>query len=157
MIVYELRCGAGHGFEAWFRNSDAYDQLNAAHQVTCAVCGITEISKAPMAPRIGRADRGGERELVRAEPPQASAPAAPSHVSPEQVRVVMSKIAELNRHIAETCDYVGTAFPEEARKIHYGETPPREIYGEATPAEAAELHEEGITVASVPWLKRTDS
>ena len=70
---------------------------------------------------------------------------------------MMGKIAELNQHIASTCDYVGSAFPEEARKIHYGETDHREIYGEASPSEAAELREEGIAVATVPWIRRTDS
>ncbi len=135
MILYELRCGSDHSFEAWFRNSEAYEQQHAASQVSCPTCGSTEVAKAPMAPRIGKSDR----------------------TSPEQVRMVMSKIAELNKHIAETCDYVGNDFAEEARKIHYGETEHREIYGEATPKEAAELRDEGIAVASVPWLRRSDS
>ncbi len=125
MIVYELRCSAGHGFEAWFRNSDAYDQQHAAHQISCPVCGIDEVSKAPMAPRIGRS-KSESRE-------QMPAKAQPDQINHEQMRVVMSKIAELNQHIASTCDYVGNAFAEEARKIHYGETEHREIYGEASP------------------------
>jgi hypothetical protein len=155
MIVYELRCGAGHGFEAWFRNSEAYDQQHDAKQISCPVCGDEDVSKAPMAPRIGRSDRG-ERE--RGDQERAAPAGAPSQgMAPEQLRMVMSKIAELNDHIAKTCDYVGKAFAEEARKIHYGETEHREIYGEATPNEAAELREEGIAVATVPWIKRSDS
>jgi len=149
MIVYELRCTFGHGFEAWFRNSEAYDQQHAAHQITCPICGIEDVSKAPMAPRIGRS-KSESHERMPAKP-------QPDPINHEQMRVVMSKIAELNQHIASTCDYVGNAFPEEARKIHYGETERREIYGEATPSEAAELHEEGIAVASVPWIRRSDS
>jgi hypothetical protein len=149
MIVYELRCTTGHGFEAWFRNSEAYDQQHAAHQITCPICGIEDVSKAPMAPRIGRS-KSESRESVPAK-------VQPDQINPEQMRMVMTKIAELNQHIANTCDYVGNAFPEEARKIHYGETAHREIYGEATPNEAAELREEGIAVASVPWLRRSDS
>ena len=149
MIVYELRCTAGHGFEAWFRNSEAYDQQHAAHQITCPICGVEDVSKAPMAPRIGRS-KSEARESVPAK-------GQPDQINPEQMRLVMTKIAELNQHIASTCDYVGNAFPEEARKIHYGETEHREIYGEATPNEAAELREEGIAVASVPWLRRNDS
>jgi len=154
MIVYELRCSAGHGFEAWFRNSDAYDQQHAAHQISCPMCGIDDVSKAPMAPRIAKS---------RAEPvPMQNTPAPPqgtSHgqVSSEQMRMVMTKIAELNKHIAETCDYVGKDFAEEARKIHYGEVEHHEIYGEATQGEAEELREEGIAVASVPWIRRSDS
>ena len=149
MIVYELRCSTGHGFEAWFRNSEAYDQQHAAHQISCPICGIEDVSKAPMAPRIGRS-KSESRE-------QTPAKTQPDQMNPEQMRVVMSKIAELNQHIASTCDYVGKAFPEEARKIHYGETEHREIYGEASPKEAAELRDEGIAVAAVPWIRRSDS
>jgi hypothetical protein len=153
MIVYELRCTAGHGFEAWFRNSDAYDQQHAAHQITCPVCGIGDVSKAPMAPRIARS-----REVVPVQNMPTPAQGAPGpQISPEQMRMVMSKIAELNKHIADTCDYVGKDFAEEARKIHYGEAEHREIYGEATPNEAEELREEGIAVARVPWIRRNDS
>jgi hypothetical protein len=114
MIVYELRCTGGHGFEAWFRNSEAYDQQHAAHQITCPICGVEDVSKAPMAPRIGRS-KSEPREPVPAK-------VQPDQINPEQMRMVMTKIAELNQHIANTCDYVGNAFPEEARKIHYGET-----------------------------------
>jgi len=154
MIVYELRCSAGHGFEAWFRNSEAYDQQHAAHQIGCPICGIEDVSKAPMAPRIGRS-KSESREQTPAKPQPTQT--GQGQMNPEQMRVVMSKIAELNQHIASTCDYVGKEFPEEARKIHYGETEHREIYGEASPSEAAELREEGIAVAAVPWIRRGDS
>jgi hypothetical protein len=162
MIVYELRCAAGHGFEAWFRNSESYDQQHAAHQISCPICGDGGVSKAPMAPRIGRSDRAlreaAQERRQEKQQEQPSAGQAPSHqVDPEQMRMVMSKIAELNKHIADTCDYVGNAFAEEARKIHYGETEHREIYGETSPTEAAELREEGISIATVPWIRRSDS
>jgi hypothetical protein len=155
MIVYELRCTAGHGFEAWFRNSEAYDQQHDAHQISCPICGVEDVSKAPMAPRIGRSKSAAHEEM----PAKAPQPPETGHgqINPEQMRMVMSKIAELNQHIANTCDYVGKDFPEEARKIHYGETEHREIYGEATQKEAAELREEGIDVAAVPWIRRNDS
>jgi len=146
MIVYELRCDTGHGFEAWFRNSDAFEQQRDAQQVTCPVCGTCEVTKAPMAPRIGKSDR--------AKPEQAAPAGQPNQ---EQMRVVMTQIAELNRHIAETCDYVGAAFPEEARKIHYGEAEHREIYGEASREEAVALRDEGVTIAAIPWIRRSDS
>ena len=156
MIVYQLRCGASHNFEAWFRNSDAYDQQHAAKQISCPVCGDENVGKAPMAPRIGRSDRGkSERVAEDASPP--AVPPSPDQFRPEHIKMVLIRIAELNQHIANTCDYVGGAFPEEARKIHYGEAEHREIYGEATPSEAAELQEEGIAVAAVPWLRKSDS
>jgi hypothetical protein len=157
MILYELRCGAGHGFEAWFRNSDAYDQQHADDQIACPVCGSPEVSKAPMAPRIGRSGRGQREPAPSQQVVEAPMPPQPPDPRLEHMKVVMTKIAELNRHIAETCDYVGKSFPEEARKIHYGEAEHREIYGEATPAEASELREEGIEIAQVPWIRRSDS
>jgi hypothetical protein len=174
MIVYELRCGSGHGFDAWFRNSDAYDQQRSANQISCPLCGDLKIAKAPMAPRISKGGRSRTTATTVERSPAEYPAAAPGlsppgsdqvrpnqagsdQLRPEHLRLVMSKIAELNRHITETCDYVGDSFPEEARKIHYGETPRREIYGEASPAEAAELQEEGIAIAAIPWLKRTDS
>jgi hypothetical protein len=154
MILYELRCATGHGFDAWFRNADTYDQQHAAHQITCPICGDGDVSKAPMAPRIGRSSKSTQETLA----PAAQNTAEPGRqIAPEQLRMVMSKIAELNKHIAETSDYVGKAFAEEARKIHYGETEHREIYGEASPQEAAELRDEGIAVAAIPWIRRTDS
>ena len=159
MIVYELRCATGHGFEAWFRNADTYDQQHAAHQITCPVCGDGDVSKAPMAPRIGKSSKSApepSREMTAPEP-QGGAGHPNTAMASEQLRLVMTKIAELNKHIAETSDYVGKGFAEEARKIHYGEVEHREIYGEASPDEAAELREEGIAVAAIPWIRRTDS
>jgi hypothetical protein len=159
MIVYELRCTTGHGFEAWFRNSEAYDQQHAAQQITCPICGDDGVSKAPMAPRISRSG-GAKRDAAREKSQEVAAAGKPAQqpaVNPEQLRMVMTKIAELNQHIAATCDYVGAAFAQEARKIHYGETEHREIYGETSPSEAAELREEGIEIATVPWIRRSDS
>jgi hypothetical protein len=155
MILYELRCGAGHSFEGWFRNSAAYDQQLADKQIACPVCSTTDVAKAPMAPRIGKQARGEAEPAPVAQPPVPAPQAADPRQ--EQMKIVLSKIAELNRHIAENCEYVGKSFPEEARKIHYGETEHRDIYGEATPAEAEALHDEGIEVARVPWLRRADS
>jgi hypothetical protein len=164
MIVYQLRCRCGHGFDAWFRNSDAYDQQRAADLVACPACGGHEVGKAPMAPRIGKGIRGDIAPAAEQPRFEAAPPAAPAVVqSPsdrmraEHMRAVMTKIVELNKHVAETCDYVGGAFAEEARKVHYGEVPHRDIYGEATPAEAAELQEEGIAVSAIPWVRQRDS
>ena len=165
MIVYELRCDTGHGFDAWFRNSDAFEVQRDAHQVSCPTCGSSEITKAPMAPRIGKSDRSRSEEMRSQETrPETTRPdqtrseqMRPEQMRPEHMRMVMSQIAELNRHVAETCDYVGSAFPEEARKIHYGETKRREIYGEASPDEAMALRDEGVEVAAIPWVRRSDS
>src|SRR6202046_1827965 len=102
MIVYELRCTVGHGFEAWFRNSDTYDQQHAAHQISCPVCGIDDVSKAPLAPRIATSPGDPVPFQNRPAPPQGQF--NPGNFNPEQMRMVMTKIAELNKHIADNCD-----------------------------------------------------
>ena len=139
MILFNLRCGDGHDFEAWFRDGAAYDQ-RAAGSVRCPVCGADDVTKAPMAPRIARG-RG------EAEPAQA-----------RQVQADLGRqLRDLRRKVEENCDYVGPRFAEEARRIHYGESEPRDIYGEASGAEAEALHEEGVAFQRIPWLPRTNS
>jgi hypothetical protein len=144
MILYELRCEAGHGFEAWFRNSGTYDAQVAAGEVNCPVCGSGTVEKALMAPAIGkRSAKGGPGEDARR-----------THTTMGEAR---RELEALRRKIEENCEYVGDRFADEARKIHYEESQHRDIYGEATEAEARELEEEGIGVARIPWVSRTDS
>lgn len=153
MILYSLCCSKDHGFEAWFRNSDAFDKQAKKGVVSCPVCGDTKVRKAIMAPRIAKgAARKGE--TMPAPKPAAAPPAAPgNHVMAPQLREML---AELRQQVEANCDYVGDQFAEEARKIHYGETEERGIYGEATDAEAEALQEEGIEVGRIPWLPRTN-
>ncbi|MGK9233113.1 DUF1178 family protein [Inquilinus limosus] len=139
MILYELRCEAGHGFEAWFRNSDTYDTQVAAGEVNCPVCGSSSVQKALMAPAIAKRPAEDGRR---------------THTTMAEAR---RQLEALRRKIEENCEYVGDRFAEEARKIHYEEAGHRDIYGEATEAEARELEEEGIGVARIPWVSRTDS
>ncbi|MGE0154421.1 MAG: DUF1178 family protein [Reyranellaceae bacterium] len=149
MILYQLCCSKDHGFEAWFRNSDAFDRQAKKGAVSCPVCGDTKVRKAIMAPRIAKgAGKKAERPAAASQPP-----AAGSHVMAPQMRQALQ---ELRKQIESNCDYVGDQFAEEARKIHYGETEERGIYGEATDAEAEALQEEGIEVGRVPWLPRTN-
>jgi hypothetical protein len=141
MILFDLKCGEGHVFEAWFRNSGAYDAQAAANEIACPLCGDSRIAKAPMAPRIGKSRQDVEKTetaaLRRAE--------------------VMRELVELRRKVEEKCDYVGDRFAEEARRIHYGEIEKRDIYGEATETETTELKEEGIVVERIPWVPTTNS
>jgi hypothetical protein len=133
MILFELKCGGGHTFEAWFRNGDNYESQVAAGEVACPTCGDARIEKAPMAPRIGKSRDGGDKAAAqRAE--------------------VMAKLRELRKQVESNCDYVGDRFAEEARKIYYGEVDERAIYGETTPGEAEELREEGVPFAAIPWV-----
>lgn len=131
MIVYSLQCSEGHVFEGWFKDSAAFDTQSADSKLVCPVCDSRKVDKAPMAPALPNAV--GERK---------SAPA--------ELRKMRQFMTGLRKYVQENADYVGPRFPEEARKIHYGETEERHIYGEATIDEARELIEEGVDVAPLP-------
>ena len=150
MIHYALRCAAGHGFDAWFASSTGFDTQQRDRKIECPVCATSDIVKAPMTPRIATS-RGAKSEPSRDIPP--AVPAAPNPAPAAAARVV----AEFCRMVEAQCDYVGGSFPEEARKIHYGETDARPIYGEATRQEADSLKEEGIEVAAIPWVRKPDA
>jgi hypothetical protein len=141
MILFDLKCGEGHVFEAWFRNSGAYEAQAAASEIACPICGDIRIAKAPMAPRIGKS----RQEVEKTE------------TAVQRRAEVMRELVELRRKVEEKCDYVGDRFAEEARRIHYGEIEKRDIYGEATETETTELKEEGIVVERIPWVPTTNS
>ena len=155
MIRYALHCEAGHDFESWFANSAAYDKQAKHKLVECPVCGSSKIEKSIMAPRLARTDDAPRAEEI-AEASGMPNPMPPAKtpvmtVSPQE-RVLRQKLKELREHITKNSNYVGARFPEEARKIHYGETEHRSIYGEASPDEAKALHEEGIEFHPLPIL-----
>jgi hypothetical protein len=152
MIRYTLVCERTHNFESWFANSAAYDKQVKRGLVGCPVCGSTKVDKAIMAPRLGRSDKA-------IDVPQAAPPAAPPAETPAPVammspqeREFRSKLKELRDHLTKNADNVGRKFPDEARKMHYGEIEHRSIYGEASPQEAKDLHEEGIEFHPLPVL-----
>jgi hypothetical protein len=144
VIRYTLACGKGHSFESWFADSAAYDRQRKRKLVACPHCGSTKVEKAIMAPRL--AARGPDR----IETPAADkAPVA--MISPQE-REFRQKLKELRAHLTKNADNVGARFPEEARKMHYGEAEHRSIYGEASPDEAKALAEEGIEFHPLPVL-----
>ncbi len=157
MIRYSLRCERDHTFESWFQDSSAYDAQVKRKLVSCPVCTSVKIEKAIMAPRIvGK--KGRERaEPVPAAPPTAAAapaeaPAASTPLMMAQERELRAKLKELRDHIVQNADNVGERFPNEARKMHYGDIEHRPIYGEASPEEARSLIDEGIEVSPLPVL-----
>ena len=157
MIRYTLRCDRDHNFESWFQDSSAYDSQVKRKLVSCPVCESDRIEKAIMAPRIV-SKRGRERaEPVAAPAPAAEAPAATpapgtTPLLMAQERELRAKIKELRDHIVKNADNVGEKFPNEARKMHYGEIEHRPIYGEASPEEAKSLIDEGVEVSPLPVL-----
>jgi len=155
MIRYTLVCDRGHEFESWFANSSAYDKQAKRGLVACPACGATKVEKAIMAPRLARADKPID---VPREPVSTPAPAAPAEppapvamISPQE-RELRSKLKELRDHLTKNAENVGRKFPEAARKMHYGEIEHRSIYGEASPQEAKELHDEGVEFHPLPVL-----
>ncbi len=136
MIRYNLKCARAHEFEAWFRSSAAYDEQRRAGQVGCAVCGSNEVEKAVMAPAL----KGDRPE------PSLTKPASPAEVV----------LSEMRRKVEASSDYVGREFAAEARRIHDGEGDKRAIWGEASLDDARALKDDGIPVAPIPWMRRTD-
>jgi hypothetical protein len=156
MIRYALVCESKHTFESWFQNSTAYDRQAARGLVTCPLCGSDKVAKAIMAPRLARGDaQVGAPPAPATVPVQTTAGAEKTPVammmSPQE-REFRQKLKELREHVTLNADYVGAKFPEEARKMHYGEIDHRSIYGEASPQEAKDLHEEGIEFHPLPIL-----
>jgi hypothetical protein len=155
MIRYALACLQGHAFESWFQNSAAYDKQVKIGLVTCPVCGSAKVEKAIMAPRVSGAKRRDDTPAAAAA--EAGSPAPSSDLTPvamvsPQEHEFRKKLKELREHLVRNADYVGQKFADEARKMHYGETEHRSIYGEASSDQAKELHEEGIEFHPLPVL-----
>ena len=154
MIRYSLACERRHEFEIWFKNSADYDKQAKHGLVTCPVCGSSKVEKTLMAPRLSGVKKGGDAPAPPAPPAPAASTEAPgpvAMVSPQE-RELRKKLKELREHLVKNADYVGQRFPEEARKMHYGEIEHRSIYGEASPQDAKDLHEEGIEFHPLPVL-----
>jgi hypothetical protein len=150
MIRYALLCEKGHEFESWFPDSAAYDKQIKRKLIACPHCGSAKVEKAIMAPRLA----GARKRATPAEPQgPATAPGkAPVAMLSPQEQEIRGKLKELREHLTKNADHVGPKFPEEARKMHYGETEHRSIYGEASPDEAKALAEEGIEFHPLPIL-----
>jgi hypothetical protein len=147
MIRYRLKCEKRHEFEAWFASGGAFDRQVKRGQVACPRCGTSKVQKALMAPSIAKA---GKKAPADRQPEPEPAPPATSRVAAHgELAAAMRK---LRAEVEARSEYVGPRFPEEARKIHYEETPARGIYGEATREQARALTEEGIEFFPLPML-----
>lgn len=140
MILFKLKCDAGHEFEGWFRDGATFDRQNARGQVGCPQCGSDEIDKAPMAPRPLRVTHTPSADQT---PPRA-----------EDVRRALQV---LRRHIETNCENVGSRFAAEARAIHNGTSKAHGIYGDSTPEESRALADDGIDFQTIPWVPPSDA
>lgn len=136
MIKYNLNCSNGHEFEAWFRSADDFDQQKQRKLVSCPQCGTNDVNKALMAPAVSTSRKKQQVALA---------------MSNEQ-KQFLEQLRAFTRQVRENAEYVGLRFAEEARKIHFGETEVRGIYGEATLDEARSLAEDGIDFMPLPIL-----
>jgi hypothetical protein len=162
MILYRLRCSKGHEFESWFKDSKSYDRQEKKSLIGCAVCGDAKVTRALMAPRLGtkgNRKKSGVPAVVEAPAPVPSPAqqqagqqmAALARHMPKELREALLKV---RAEVEKNCEHVGDKFAEEARKIHYGESDKRGIYGETTDEEAEALAEEGIEFGRLPWIPR---
>jgi len=169
MIHYELQCQGDHAFDGWFKDSASFDRQAEAGLIACPICHSVNVRRALMAPALGRGKRGGRDPAASEESIPTPAPAAQQGSAPattpgsgilaaaDMPEKLKALLHQLRSEVEKHCDYVGSDFAEEARRIHYGETEARGIYGETTPAEAEALADEGIEFGVMPWLRRSDS
>lgn len=165
MIVFDLRCTSGHVFEAWFKDSAAFDKQQKRGILACAICGSNHISKAPMAPRLSLKARHGVEDRDQKNVDQLidgdkittpDEPALPAIIA-QAVEPLAAQLRELRDQIIAQTEPVGDKFAEEARKMHYGETEMRAIRGQTTVDEAKELIDEGIEFGVLPYPDRFDA
>ena len=138
MIQYALKCAEGHQFDSWFQSAAAFEKLQSAGHVACAVCGTNAVEKSLMAPRVASKSKDAP------EPVQKPSETAPSEFE--------KAVAALKEHVEKNSDYVGKDFVRQARDMHLGDAPERPIWGEAKPDEAKKLIEDGINVAPLPFV-----
>jgi hypothetical protein len=165
MIRYTLVCNKRHEFESWFQDSAAYDKQAKRGLVACPMCGSVKVEKTIMKPQLARRDKKSvpieapkpieaptAEASTTANVPALPEPPAPVAMISPQEQEFRTKLKELRDHLVKNAENVGPRFPEEARKMHYGEADPRSIYGIASPDEARELSEEGIAFSPLPVL-----
>ena len=156
MIVFNLQCHKGHGFESWFKDGAAFERQSKRKLVECPACGSVKVQKALMAPRLS-GTRKSRKTAVAAAAPETAVAAMGNDPAVAKAVELHKELAKLRAHVEKNFEHVGDRFAEEARKIHYGETEHRDIYGEATSDEAKELAEEGVEVARIPWVRGNDA
>ena len=148
MIIFELACTSGHRFEGWFASTEEYTRQSGQSLVRCPVCDDADIARVPSA----------KVQTGRAPPPrQLPAPSQPPSKQEQVAHLpIPAEIVQKLRALVKAAEDVGVRFPEEARKIHYDEAPPRAIRGQASPEEAEALRDEGIEVATLPAFLTED-
>ncbi len=138
MIKYNLICECGKTFESWFSSSDEHDIQQRKKLINCIYCDSTSVRKSVMAPNLfSKTNKISKNTNIE--------------------KKIKKQLLDLRRYIEKNCKNVGDNFPREARSIHYDKKTSQGIYGKATPKETAELLEEGIEVATIPWPNKSEN
>lgn len=143
MKVWNLRCDHNHAFEGWFGSEEDFQSQRERGLLTCPMCGISQVTRMPSAPRLNL----GSSATQPPNSPNASAPPAASEPALEGLHAAWARVVQ---HALAHTEDVGERFAEEARRIHYGESPERGIRGQASVEEREALNEEGIDVVTLP-------
>lgn len=140
-MKFSLECKNEHAFEGWFRSNEDFDTQQKRGLLECPMCGDKHIAKTLMAPSVATGRTKDKIAVAAGQAAQAQ---------------MMAKMMEIAKEVKSKADDVGEKFPEEARKIHYGETEKRAIYGKASKEEVGELVEEGVEIMPLPDVPDDD-
>ena len=138
MIKYNLICKCGKTFESWFSSSIKYEVLRRKKLISCIYCDSTSVKKSIMSPNLPSKSNKTTKKL-------------------KLEKNIKKQLVDFRRYIEKNCKYVGDNFPQEARSIHYDKKTSKGIYGQATSEETAELLDEGIDIATIPWVKDSEN
>ena len=140
MIKYNLKCKNKHEFESWFSDSKEFEKLKNSKIIECIFCKTKSIEKSIMSPRISNKDVD-EKNVT----------------TDKDIKKVKNELLKIQKFVEKNFKYVGDKFPKEVRNIYYDKKGEKNIYGNATQKETEELKEEGIEVATIPWVKKKDN
>ena len=138
MIKYNLICRCGETFESWFSSSNEYDVLRKKKLINCIYCNNTSIKKSVMAPNLF----SKSNKII---------------IKTKLEKKIKKELLNFRRYIEKNCKNVGNNFSQEARRIHYDKKTSKGIYGKASAEETNELIEEGIDVATIPWIDKLEN
>ncbi|MGE0221840.1 MAG: DUF1178 family protein [Acetobacteraceae bacterium] len=156
MIHYQVRCSQGHEFDGWFADSAGFERQAQLGLIECPACGDVKVTRALMAPAVSTRESTPPQQESATPPAPSPGPSAPMAAAGPMPALMVAMLQRVRAEVEKNCDYVGSSFAEEARKMHRGESDKRGIYGETTSDEADSLAEEGIEVARIPWVPRAD-
>ena len=138
MIKYNLICKCGESFESWFLSSSGFDSLCRKKLIKCIYCGSLSVKKSVMAPNLpSKSNKVFKKTKLE--------------------KNIKKQLLDVRKYIEKNCKNVGENFTREARSIHYDKKTSQGIYGKATPEETSELLEEGIEVATIPWVDKSEN